>query len=450
MNESAARSATWFEIALAIGLVSAAALASAACGKHAARENTSSGVLAALDHHSPAADPSPGRETAEIPDQAAGPKRQALPDKPPLDVAAPPADAEVSDLGVYYKVLSPRARDQRPTSRDIALVQYASWRTSGEFVYATGEQGEPQPMPLELAAPGWRELLLDMGVGERRMVWMPSHLATGYAVGGQEILVLVVDLLGIEPAPEAPEHRHAPPSEATVTASGLAYQVLEPGTGSETPALWDKVGLRYHLWSEDGAMLRTTSARREPEVMKLHNAPKVWAEAVQTLVLGQKSRFWIPEAARQPLAADDPGGMQVAEIELVSLDKQPPPPDVPEDVARPPDHAQKTEKGVFYVVLTEGTGTVHPTADSQVKVHYTGWTTDGTMFDSSVVRGKPTIFPLHAVIEGWTDVLQVMVEGQKIRAWIPEKLAYDGKPNRPQGMLVFDIELLAIVGESAQ
>jgi FKBP-type peptidyl-prolyl cis-trans isomerase len=299
---------------------------------------------------------------------------------------------------------------------------------------------------MSLAAPGWRELLLDMGVGERRMVWMPSQLATSYSAGGQEILVMVVDLIGIKPAPKTPEHLHAPPSDATATASGRAYQVLQPGTGSETPALWDKVSLHYHIWTEDGLMLRTTSARQSPEVTQLYYSPKAWAEAVQTLVVGQTSRFWIPQAAREPLKAEDPGGMQVADIELVSLERQPAPPDVPGDVARPPDNAQKTDKGVFYVVLTEGTGTVHPTVDSQVKVHYTGWTTDGTMFDSSVVRGKPTIFPLQAVIPGWTDVLQVMVAGQKIRAWIPEKLAYEGKPNRPQGMLVFEIELLAVVG----
>jgi peptidylprolyl isomerase len=79
-----------------------------------------------------------------------------------------------------------------------------------------------------------------------------------------------------------------------------------------------------------------------------------------------------------------------------------------------------------------------------VEVHYSGWTTDGKMFDSSVTRGKPTSFPLNRVIKGWTEGLQLMVIGEKTRFWIPEELAYKGKPGRPQGMLVFDVELLEI------
>ena len=76
-------------------------------------------------------------------------------------------------------------------------------------------------------------------------------------------------------------------------------------------------------------------------------------------------------------------------------------------------------------------------------VHYTGWTTDGKMFDSSVTRGEPATFPLDEVIAGWTEGVQLMVEGEKTRFWIPENLAYKGQ-QPPFGMLVFDVELLKI------
>ena len=66
------------------------------------------------------------------------------------------------------------------------------------------------------------------------------------------------------------------------------------------------------------------------------------------------------------------------------------------------------------------------------------------MFDSSVARGEPIEFPLNAVIPGWSEAVQLMVVGEKRRVWIPEELAYKGAPNAPQGMLVFDIELLEI------
>ena len=77
-----------------------------------------------------------------------------------------------------------------------------------------------------------------------------------------------------------------------------------------------------------------------------------------------------------------------------------------------------------------------------VTVHYTGWTTDGKMFDSSVTRGEPATFPLDQVIAGWTEGVQLMVVGETRRFWIPEALAYDGQRD-PRGMLVFDVELIS-------
>jgi FKBP-type peptidyl-prolyl cis-trans isomerase len=117
----------------------------------------------------------------------------------------------------------------------------------------------------------------------------------------------------------------------------------------------------------------------------------------------------------------------------------------PEDVAAPPADAKKTEKGVAYKVLTPAAAPGDkPTANDTVVVHYTGWTTDGKMFDSSVQRKHPARFSLSGVIPGWTEGLQVMTVGEKTRFWIPDELAYKGKPGRPQGMLVFDVELLEI------
>ena len=120
------------------------------------------------------------------------------------------------------------------------------------------------------------------------------------------------------------------------------------------------------------------------------------------------------------------------------------PTQAPEDVAEPPEDAERTESGLASKVLTPGEGETHPTGTSRVTVHYSGWTTDGEMFDSSVVRGEPATFPLDQVIPGWTEGVQLMVVGEKRRFWIPEELAYRGMPGRPQGMLVFDVELIEI------
>ena len=125
-------------------------------------------------------------------------------------------------------------------------------------------------------------------------------------------------------------------------------------------------------------------------------------------------------------------------------DNQANPIPAPPDVAAPPPDSLRIASGLSTKVLEPGTGQRHPRASDWVVVHYTGWTTDGKMFDSSVQRGQPAEFALSGVIRGWTEGVQMMVEGEKRRFWIPEELAYKGAPGQPQGMLVFDIELLDI------
>jgi FKBP-type peptidyl-prolyl cis-trans isomerase len=127
-----------------------------------------------------------------------------------------------------------------------------------------------------------------------------------------------------------------------------------------------------------------------------------------------------------------------------------PPPDslpqipAPPDVAAAPADAIRTSSNLASKVLQPGNGTRHPRPNSTVTVHYTGWTTEGKMIDSSVAKGQPLTISLGGVIPGWTEGVQMMVEGEKRRFWIPARLAYEGSPGRPQGMLVFDIELIRI------
>ena len=66
------------------------------------------------------------------------------------------------------------------------------------------------------------------------------------------------------------------------------------------------------------------------------------------------------------------------------------------------------------------------------------------MFDSTVARGMPATLRLEDVIRGWTEGMQLMVEGERTRFWIPQNLAYKGEPGAPRGMLVFDIDLIKI------
>ncbi|MCD9537102.1 FKBP-type peptidyl-prolyl cis-trans isomerase [Photobacterium carnosum] len=112
---------------------------------------------------------------------------------------------------------------------------------------------------------------------------------------------------------------------------------------------------------------------------------------------------------------------------------------------------QTTASGLQYLVLQQGTGTgtgtEHPKATDTVTVHYHGTLLNGTVFDSSVDRGEKISFPLNRVIKGWTEGLQHMVVGEKVRFFIPANLAYgnNGAGSIPPGsVLIFDVELFKI------
>jgi peptidylprolyl isomerase len=203
----------------------------------------------------------------------------------------------------------------------------------------------------------------------------------------------------------APSDVAAAPADAKKTPSGLALKVLTPGKGKDHPGPDDKVTVHYTGWTTDGKMFDSSVARGEPANFRVSGVIKGWTEGLQLMTTGEKARLWIPGKLAY---GDNPGqpGMPAGTL-------------------------------VFDVELIDFTAAPKP---------YSGWTTDGKMFDSSVVRGEPAVFPLNGVIKGWTEGVQLMVEGEKTRFWIPAELAYGSnpRPGAPAGQLTFDIELLEI------
>ncbi len=108
----------------------------------------------------------------------------------------------------------------------------------------------------------------------------------------------------------------------------------------------------------------------------------------------------------------------------------------------------ETETGLQYKILKEGYGGL-PKIDDEVKCHYHGTLLDGTVFDSSVERRQPAVFPVNGVIQGWVEALQLMAVGSKWQLFIPSDLAYAelgaGGLIGPNATLIFDVELLEIV-----
>jgi FKBP-type peptidyl-prolyl cis-trans isomerase len=247
---------------------------------------------------------------------------------------------------------------------------------------------------------------------------------------------------------ETPSDVNAAPADAEVTATGLASKVLEAGSGAGHPAAADTVTVHYSGWTTDGKMFDSSVKRGQPTSFPLNRVIKGWTEGLQLMSIGEKRRFWIPAdlAYGEKPGGGRPGGLLVFDVELILVEKAPEPPKTPEDVAAIPDSAEVRLSGLASRVLIAGTGSVHPTKDDMVTVHYSGWTTDGQLFDSSVARGEPASFGLFQVIAGWTEGVQLMVEGETRRFWIPGKLAYGEKPQggAPGGTLVFDVQLIKI------
>ncbi|OCL16256.1 FKBP-type peptidyl-prolyl cis-trans isomerase [Gilliamella sp. wkB171] len=116
------------------------------------------------------------------------------------------------------------------------------------------------------------------------------------------------------------------------------------------------------------------------------------------------------------------------------------------------DGVKQTKSGLLYQILKEGSDR-HPTADDTVIVHYTGTLTDGRKFDSSYDRGETATFPLSGVIKGWTEGIQLIGVGGKIKLVVPPDLAYgdqsfpgqgDKASIQPGSTLIFEVELLGI------
>ena len=242
-------------------------------------------------------------------------------------------------------------------------------------------------------------------------------------------------------APAAPPDVAAPPTDAQKTTSGLATKVLQPGKGDKRPTTQEMVVVHYTGWTTDGKSFDSSVARGKPETFQAGRLIKGFTEGLQLMTVGEKRRLWIPEDLAYRGQPGRPAGMLVFDVEL--LDIMADPFAAPPDVAAPPTDARRTPSGLAYKVLREGKGTGSPRSDSRVTVHYTGWTTDGKMFDSSHKGGRPATFGLNEVIKGWTEGVQLMKEGEKTRFWIPQRLAYEGKSGAPAGMLVFDIELIS-------
>jgi peptidylprolyl isomerase len=281
-----------------------------------------------------------------------------------------------------------------------------------------------------------------MVTGEKRRFWIPEELAyADEANRPQGMLVFDIELISFVQAPETPPNLAEPPEGAVRTESGLAYEILREGSG-ERPGPEDMLLVELNVWTPEGSLYDSSVLHGKPFNFRIDLTVPAFQELLPGMSRGGKWMIWSPEEMAR---LDDDSvveGPMVFEIELLDFFSRP---ETPPDLVAPPPNAERSVTGLAWRVLQPGSGDRRPRAGERVEVEYAGWTRDGKMFDSSFDHGQPGVFTLGSHMpRGWNEALKMMVVGEKRRIWIPEELAYAGQKNRPEGMLIFDVELLSI------
>ncbi len=404
----------------------------------------------------PAAEAAASAEAAAPADAAAAaaPAEAAAPAAPAAEAAkvgdvapealAVPANAIKTESGLQYVKNKTNDAGAAITATDTVLVNYTGWTTDGKMFDSSINRGEPAVFPVSNLIPGFIEALTITKVGESVRVWIPEDLAykgqEGAPAGTLVFDLEVLDnLTPVMPPKDVPE-------DAIKLENGVAYRVVKTTPGAAQVLEKDVVTLNFAGWTQsEGRMFHSSRIEGEPLVAPADAFFPGWKSILPLVHVGDVFQCWIPqELGIAPQGGDGMDGTLIFEVSVDNVIKLP---DTPADVAAAPEDAEKTASGLASKVIKAGTGTVHPTANSVVSVNYTGWTTDGQMFDSSYIHGDAAMLPLGQVIPGWTEGVQLMVEGETRRMWIPEDLAYKGQPGAPAGMLVFDVELVKILGE---
>lgn len=361
----------------------------------------------------------------------------------------PPPEAKREASGLVTLVLGSGRAGRHPGEHDTVRVHFTGWNEKGKRFEDTRLGGAPKTLDMAAVIPGFREALLLMTVGERRRAWVPDELGyRGRPGSPRGTTVFDVELVEIVRSVQflpAPPDVRTPPRDAEHTESGLVYRYLDHGQSSESPEPWDRVTLDFESWTADGKPFDSSRTLGHAATFDVADVVPGWAEVLPKLVVGDRVRLWVPAALAYDGKHGRPRGPVVFDLALRSIERRPEPPRAPAALAAPPKAATTTESGLSYQVLERGKGQRSPSADSRVRVHYSGWTPDGQLFDSSVVRGHPTEVRLNRMMPGWVEGVQKMVEGERTVFWIPEKLAYGGRPVGTPGNLVYEINLLEIL-----
>jgi len=374
---------------------------------------------------------------------------------PPKAASEIPADKDpvTTASGLKYSVLVAGKDGPHPKLGDKVKVHYTGWLPDGTKFDSSRDRGAPNEFVVGQLVPGWNEALALMTVGARWKLTIPPALGYGErgappTIPANATLIFDLELIDLHATPPMPTFHAGDPAAQKTTASGIKYETLKEGAG-DAPATTDVVVLKFALWNVKGDLVDCSEKNESTLKARAEDIQLAFVkEIVPLLKPGARVRFEVPPElcfGDRPAAPNLPGkSTTVWEFELVRVIKPLP---VPAFAMPAEDKTKTTASGMKYEVIAEGEGE-SPKRGDKVKVHYAGWTSDGALFDSSYGRGEEAVFPVAALIRGWSEGLMLMKPGATYRFVIPPALAYGarGAPPRigPNATLVFLVTLVKI------
>ena len=390
-------------------------------------------------------------------DGSAPPKPAAGPEAgEPASKPTPPSKPDESKekwmktaSGLEYQIIEPGEEGgDSPRTGDPVTVDYKGWLEDGTVFDASANHGGPAEFAVGGLIAGWNEALQLMKTGARWRLRIPPDI--GYGAGGSPPAIPPNATLNFElklHSFKSMPRFVKPNAEAQkATESGLKYEVVKQGAG-DAPGEDDAVELKYAFFAPNGTLVDCSESKQNIKARMKELNLAFMKEAIPMLHVGGRLRLEVPPAlgfGERALSPDvPPNSTTYWELELVRIIKPLP---VPPFETVDETKFAKQSSGMLVQVVKEGTGE-SPRMGDEVTVHYAGWLTDGTPFDSSYGRGEPATFKVGQVIPGWNEALQTMKPGAVCRLVIPPQLAYGnrdvGDVIKKNSTLVFLVELIS-------